>query len=119
MNIYSVFIITLPGDSWEWEVEPGGGDPGSVKVFRQGSEGDTSDFLLGTFSSEERAEAALAGYLAEYVLGEGDDSVFGPREPIAGVTLWKTVLDETDDLEGEFVRWMRGSEDEIPEYPYK
>ena len=110
VNVYSVFVITMSGESWEWDGEPGG----KVSLFN-GFEEDTNDFLLGTFSSEEKAEADLAEYLAAYRLGDGEDD---KAEPLRGVTLWRTELD-AGQAEGEFVRWMRGSEDEIPEYPYK
>jgi hypothetical protein len=113
MDIFSVFVITLSGESWEWEGEPGG----KVRIFN-GFEEDTNDFLLGTFSSEEAAEAGLARYLAGYRLdGDGEDDGSSSMEPVRGATLWRTELD-AGQADGEFVRWMRGSEEEIPEYPY-
>lgn len=109
VEIFSVFVITLGSESWEWEGEPGS----KISIFN-GFEEEVNDFLLGTFSSEEKAEANLAEYLAGYRIGDEDDEHV---EPIRGVTLWKTELD-AGSAEGEFVRWMRGSEGEIPEYPY-
>jgi len=111
MKIYSVFAITLGSNSWEWDGEPGG----KIKIFN-GFEEETGDHLVGTFSSEKGAEAGLARYLASYRLDDedSDSPVLGP---LRGATLWRTELD-AGMAEGEFVRWMLGSEDEIPEYPY-
>lgn len=113
MEIYSVFIIVAGNEAWDWEVE--GEKPRFFDL-----DDDTQDFLLGTFSSEEAAEADLAKFLPEYKVDIPDtsDRFGGWNQPIRGVTLWKTELD-AGQTKGEFIKWMRGDAEHALTYPYE
>lgn len=115
MEIYSVFVI-VAGDG-EWDI----GEDEIPTITNAGDDGGaTQDFLLGTFSSEEAAEADVAKFLPEYRVGaeETSDRFQGWNQPIRGITLWKTELDAGQAV-GEFVKWMRGTESAPLSYPYK
>lgn len=109
MEVYSVYVfkLGLEDNYWEWKDEIGG----EIILFKNFQE-DVDDELLGVFSSEEKAEEAVRLYLEDYDI---DDDMY--EHPLRGISLVKNTLDELGD--SVFVKWMRGSDTDIPQIPYK
>lgn len=107
MEVYSVYALKLGDEDnyWEWETEVGG----KIIVFRNFQE-DVEEELIGVFSSEVKAKAAIQSYLTEFDIEEMY------AHPLRGITIMKHTVDVMED--NPVIKWVLGSESNIPQMPY-